>query len=324
MKPYINIDSQIILAYSRGMRIHDTQEFRLFLTRKNYYNSVTVYGKYFLVDPGQEKFLNGTTSKEIISVYHFDREVRAILFKKIVEIETNIKSTIVSVFCDCHCEPSDILNRGSYNPDPRYNGDFAYFSLRVNKYINKYYESDPTKTPKNNAIDHYMRHHGSVPLWVLMNYLTFGELCTFYRIMNDSERIAVAKSFRDSLQTSYNTNLSLHPNEVQQYMDAIKDLRNIVAHDNTLRAFKLKTSLPYHSFLHDSEGISPLQAKQDLYSVFLAMKLFLSSSNYAVLNNTIKKRASNLSTKLHTIDCDSILISHGFPKNWLSRPKLPQ
>ena len=45
------------------------------------------------------------------------------------------------------------------------------------------------------AVTHYMTHHGYIPLWVLVNVLTFGKITNFYFNMKRDDKKNVAKIF---------------------------------------------------------------------------------------------------------------------------------
>jgi len=39
-----------------------------------------------------------------------------------------------------------------------------------------------------------MTEYGYIPLWVLVNVLSFGKITTFYRLMKDKDKVVVAKN----------------------------------------------------------------------------------------------------------------------------------
>lgn len=45
------------------------------------------------------------------------------------------------------------------------------------------------------VVTHYMTHHGYIPLWVLVNVLTFGKITNFYFNMKINDKKNVAKFF---------------------------------------------------------------------------------------------------------------------------------
>lgn len=49
-----------------------------------------------------EKFIKGTTFNEIYSLYEFDRELRAIIFKYTLQIENTLRTLVSHVFSKYH------------------------------------------------------------------------------------------------------------------------------------------------------------------------------------------------------------------------------
>ena len=48
-------------------------------------------------------------------------------------------------------------------------------------------------TKHHQVITHYMTEHGYIPLWVLVNVLTFGKIENFYKNMKPADRIIISK-----------------------------------------------------------------------------------------------------------------------------------
>ncbi|MGH2233461.1 Abi family protein, partial [Enterococcus faecalis] len=78
-----------------------------------------------------------------------------------------------------------------------------YPYLNSNNFGDKYLEIGPllakiskiitnNKKYKNNAIKHYSDKYNEVPIWVLVNFLDFGTLRTFYSLMLDKDKIEIA------------------------------------------------------------------------------------------------------------------------------------
>ena len=83
---------------SRGINISTNEErdFALsILSREGYYNTINGYKKPFLKTASPEDvYLEGTTLKEIYSLYRFDRNLRNVFINAILHIETTLKSLI--------------------------------------------------------------------------------------------------------------------------------------------------------------------------------------------------------------------------------------
>ena len=69
------------------------------------------------------------------------------------------------------------------------------------------------------VVTHYMTEHGYIPLWVLVNVLTFGKIEYFFKNMKPSDKITIAKQF------------GLQPDELSKFMHMLALARNKCAHD---------------------------------------------------------------------------------------------
>lgn len=169
--------------------------------------------------------------------------------------------------------------------------------------------------------------HGGVPFWVICNDMTFGQIVTFYEHLdcNLQEKISFDLStfLQDNLQNITNIP-SKNIISVSTLLNLLKnanEFRNIAAHNNLLFNHRCWKNLKTQKWM-------PLNAskcnKQGLYFVFLYLRCLLSSSQYAVLHNTILKRVNTLKKKLYSIPISKVLISIDFPADWNTSEKILQ
>ncbi|MEE0417778.1 MAG: Abi family protein, partial [Clostridia bacterium] len=78
------------------------------------------------------------------------------------------------------------------------------------------------------VVTHYMTEHGYIPLWVLVNVLTFGKIENFYKNMKPEDKTVVSKQF------------NLQPNELAKFMHMLALARNKCAHDERFFDIKFK------------------------------------------------------------------------------------
>lgn len=94
-KVFKTTNSQLRILRSRGVNIKNGSRAKKILETENYYNIVNGYKDLFIDKtntlPG-EVYLPGTDFFEIYALYLFDREIRSIFLKYILEIENNIKT----------------------------------------------------------------------------------------------------------------------------------------------------------------------------------------------------------------------------------------
>ena len=100
-KVFKTIEDQIKILRSRGLRVDSRH--KTILLHENYYNIINGYKKPFLASCGpNETYLRGTSFKEIIALYEFDRSLRYITLRRLLKMETHIKSVVAYVFSKYH------------------------------------------------------------------------------------------------------------------------------------------------------------------------------------------------------------------------------
>ena len=77
-------------------------------------------------------------------------------------------------------------------------------------------------TIKKDYINHYVVKEGYVPLWVLVNAISFSRLSTFYNLMKQKERIEVSQHW------------GIQETDLISYIEVLAFFRNICAHDDRL------------------------------------------------------------------------------------------
>ncbi len=316
MKPFKTIDEQYELLESRGLNFTNNEKSKRFLLNNNYYNVINCYAKFFMTE--DDKFIHGTNFDEITQVHYFDKEIKSIFFKSILEAEKHFKSILAYRFSEKYKNQDyAYLIASNYNNDDILQVTKTISSL--SKIINKY------KDKNNNSINHYITKHGNVPFWILTNYMNFGQLLYFYKYLDDSLKNKVAKDFSYFLADNLSIDsIQLTSEDLISFIENVIDLRNIVAHNNKLLGFKCKGHVRYLPQLHDRYFISYNSNKQDVYNVFIVMQALLSKNQYALLHNTLRKRMNYLNIRLKTININIILNSLGFPNNWHNTPKISQ
>ena len=317
MKPFKTIDEQYKLLLSRGLLFTDENKAKQYLLNNNYYNVINCYAKFFMNE--QDTFIQGTNFDEITHVHFFDKELKNVLFKYIIEAEKHLKSILAYRFSEAY-----------KNTDYAYLIATSYKSedlLEVTSLISSLSKiiKDKSRAHKDNPIKHYLQKHDTVPFWILVNYMYFGQLVHFYKHLDDSLQNKIAKDFSVFLNENLNKiNVKLTPKQLLTYLENVVEIRNVIAHNNRLLGFKCKNNTAYSKEIHKQYGINPNTPRQDVFNVFIIMQCLLSKNQYAQLHNTIHKRIKNLKNDVYSIKVNIILDSIGFSDSWYNSGKLPQ
>ena len=98
-KVYSSTDDQIHILRSRGMTIADAACAKRTIDLENYYNLINGYKQPFLdstYSGSDERYISGTKFEEIHSLYLFDRELRNLFIRYILELENNVKKSCLT------------------------------------------------------------------------------------------------------------------------------------------------------------------------------------------------------------------------------------
>ena len=196
-KTYKSYRQQLSILRSRGMIIgkgsQGSHVMRI-LERENYYNIINGYKEPFLDKKGipssGERYKNGTAFDEIYALYDFDRNIRNIYLKYLLKIENSLKTVIAHEFSALYghdnylrLENFDDSNAKSISSSIKLIGDIQQ---EIARQMSKHHQ----------AITHYMTEYGYIPLWVLVNVLTFGKIEYFYKNMKSTDKTTDRKSTR--------------------------------------------------------------------------------------------------------------------------------
>lgn len=316
-KPFKTLDEQISILKSRGLIIPDEEAAKLSLLCNNYYNVINYYSKFFMVG-GTDNYLPDVSFNEILSVYYFDKEIKSIFLKATIDIEKCLKSMIAYYFSEAHSEDYSYLNVNNF--------DCSKITKTVNLIsgISKTIAQKEREKIDNSVkhyLNHYLNHHFNVPLWMIMNYLSFGQVVQFYELMKQSDQNKIAKRFSDFSNKALNTTtVHLDSKKLLSYLKNIHEIRNITAHSNKFIGFKCKENAHYLNELHSLYNIGNNDSKQDVFNVFVTMRIFLAPGNFTTFNNSIRKRMVHLSKNVNSIDVNEIFEKLGFPYDWYKLP----
>ncbi len=179
----------------------------------------------------------------------------------------------------------------------------------------------------NSSIHHYVSKYKGIPIWVLMDYLDFGSLYYFTRVLPDNVLNKVAADLvpfiNENIPGTYPA-VEFTPEIMLKFLKNIHETRNICAHNNRLLDFKCRSDSPYYGPLHKKYDISRKDHRTSFYSTFISMQCFLSKTEFAVLNNSLRRKFLSLNKHMNTISINEVLAKMGFPKDWQLQPSLDQ
>ena len=131
-------------------------------------------------------YIPNVSFDEIFSLYEFDKNMKYIFLKYILEIEIIVKSLIANQISKQY-GLIDYLNLT--NLDDNINKDIKENLIsKINNEIKHNYQT-------HSAITHYIDNYGFVPPFVLIKVLTFGVTSSYYGLLKQSDRQESCKTF---------------------------------------------------------------------------------------------------------------------------------
>lgn len=289
MKEYRTNEQLINYLESKGVNILDKEDAIQKIERYTYYSIVNTYKSIFKDKDGN--YIKSVSFNEIYALFEFDKELKNILLKYCLEIETVIKSIMSN-------QISKIYGVKEYLKTSNWDNKITeeIKEILLNKIKNEIEKDYNTHT----AVTHYIDKYGFVPPFVLVKILTFGVASSYYGLLKQSDRQAIAKYFKISDKL------------LKQILKNLSTVRNIAAHSDRLYSY---TSKFYLSFKLIDKDYKKLDNITNLYMVIRCMEKLLTKEQYEDLYNSITEEIDNLSEKLKSIKIDNVLKIMGFPLN---------
>ena len=177
IKPFLTYAQQINhLINDKGLIINDVDEAKKALEEISYYVLIGGYKNEFY-NPMTRTYIPGTTFDDILILYYFDDNLRELVLKYSRVIERKIRSLISYYFCSTYSNlQQDYLDCKHYVNTRRAKAD-------IKKLINKL-DWNAKKDNNHQYIVYQRKKYGNVPLWALMNTLTFGETSKMYSFIS--------------------------------------------------------------------------------------------------------------------------------------------
>ncbi len=304
-KVFKTYDEQISILESRGMDLLDKNErqnAKKLIQRIGYYKLINGYKTPFLdATASTETYLPGTRISELYALYVFDRSLREIFLRYILRVETNVK-TLISYTISSNYGHDNYLLYKNFNTSKReaakeISGVIADLNQAISKNSN-----DP-------CIRHYLQNYGYVPMWVLNNVLTLGNISRLYSIMKTNDRQSISRVFK------------INDDVLENFLHLLSIVRNFSAHGNRLYCIRTRRPLintNAHTFLSIPKSASNEYTfgKRDLFAAVIVLRHLMSLQEYKKFNAELTGAINNLSSKLNVISVDDILSNMGFPSNW--------
>lgn len=317
-KPFRTYRQQLKILRARNLSCQDGTRAVKILKRENYYNIINGYKEIFLdTSSSVEWFKEGTSLENIYALYQFDRNLRSVILKNILCVETFLKA-LTSYYFEKKYRTAfsylDINNFSSKNIQ-----ETTKLIARLSNEIQKNTERiRPGQAPTSPFL-HYLSKYQELPMWVLVKKLTLGEIVHFYKALTEDVQLQILEEFCKSYKAEYSYNYCSCAADIEKFcaiLSFINEFRNICAHEDRLYDHSVKNrshKIPPVSYFFMAQ---PLTFKSVVFDVFLIMGFFLTKKDYRKLRSDIAAEITQLQNELPQSIMNNVLIKMGMRKTW--------
>ena len=207
MKEYKNNEELIKYLISKNVVVKNEQDAINKIEKYTYYSVVNSYKNNF--KDSNNNYLPNVTFDEIFALYEFDKNLKYIILKYALEVETVIKSLMAN-------QISKIYGLKDYLDIN--NLDDKVSLIKKESIINRINDEIDHNYNAHSAVTHYKDTYGYIPPFVLTKILTFGVASSYYGLLKQTDRQAIAKYFKISDKL------------LKQILKNLTSIRNIAAH----------------------------------------------------------------------------------------------
>ena len=220
---------------SKGIKIEgSTQKRKLrYMGYFHGYKGYRFYGR-------PTNLFNYTTFNELQAVYSFDMDLKTLMYPKIMFLETTTKNYALEVilkransrrFADIY---SKLLT--NYKTFPIGNSKYKNAIDKRLKLRNKVYSAISRDYGNRFVVNHYYDKDQPLPIWAIFEIISLGEFAMFIACLDQTTRKEISKQV--GIKSSVDSDGKMLPDTIL----TLKDLRNAVAHNNTIFDTRFKTS----------------------------------------------------------------------------------
>lgn len=323
-KPFKTYRQQISILRNRNLTVDGSKAMRA-LSTAGYYNIINGYKDIFLdvqasKSIGEDYYKPGTTFEQIYSLYLFDSNMRNILMKNLLAVETTVKTKTAYYFSEAYRSEFAYLNINNF--DASHARDVTKLISKLSNVINN---NTSNNNSSNGQINHYINNHKNVPLWVLSQKMTFGEIKHFIYCMKTGLKNKFCEEILQDYNRAYKHRIHISPaviSDIMLMLDLLNDFRNVCAHGERLYNFVFKQGKNIPGITSHFYSPQNISFASKLFDCVLISGLFTPKKEYYTLLKLISREINSLEKILTQNQFNVVLMNMGFPKDWKEKLKL--
>ena len=302
-KPFLTYPQQIQKLKDKNLTITDDAATAITLHHYGYFALISGYKDLFK-NPTTKDYRDGTTLDDIVALYRFDEQLRELTLRYLLQVERHIRSAYSYAFCSQFGESQNsYLDANNYNLMGRIN------PREVQKLITRHLQPFLSHTTDYPYIEHHKQVHGNVPLWVLINALTFGTLSKMYALSQSKIQAVISKEF-----------VGVREKQLGSMLEVLTKFRNVCAHNERLFSYNTKndiSDLPLHKKMQiPQNGQQYIYGKHDYFALVLSFRYLLPNKDFLTYKAQLAKLIDKADRENRQLAGTDLLWLMGFPENW--------
>lgn len=290
------------LENDKDLIINDVKFAEEKLKECGYFNIIGGY-KVPFINPSTRKYVNNTTFRDIFALYQFDIQLKKLFLSYLCQVERRVAVSIAYAFSEEHGNAqSEYLDKDNYNNVPSH-------ITEIEKLIKVLERALHGK--KHEYINHHRSVKGNVPLRILVNALTIGNISSLYALSKHSVRSKVSHNF-----------VHVNEKELEQYLKVLVMFRNMCAHNERLFSSYAHSEIP-NTILHSKlkipkAGEQYIYGKRDLFSLVISFRYLLPKEDFLAFKKALVDMIAQYLKSSNGLGETELLKYMGFPVNWKS------
>lgn len=223
LKPFLTFEEQLNLLKNRGLIIDDETAAIESLSKLNYYR----LSGYSLTLRRGERFNTNIHFDNIMEIYNFDRELKAIMLCWLEDLEISLRTHIAYVLG--MLDPMSYLDPNTFASEVHYDR----------------FTSELSRALADNKNEAFIKHHkrkynGKLPVWVIVEALSFGALSRFFSSLDVKIKKEICSTYYYGIRYTY----------IENWLEVLVVVRNLCAHHSRLfnRGLPNAIRFPRHEF----------------------------------------------------------------------------
>ena len=301
-KPFITYAAQVEkLRDEKNLIITDVNYAEKSLQNISYYALIGGY-KHPFIDIHTRKYVNNARFEDIVALYELDEELRGIFFRYLCRVERRVRSAISYYFCQKHGErQEEYLNADNYN-------NTSKNQKGIEKLV-KMFDKMAKQNKDHEYLVYQRNKYQNVPLWVIMNTLTFGQISKMFEFLPQNMQGKICQDFG-----------TVKKNEMIKYLKVLTLYRNVCAHNERLFSYHTYIDVP-DTLLHEKlsipkNGSKYRYGKNDLFSVVIVFRYLLPKEDFITFKNEMIHILNNYEKQKLNLEKNVLFEYMGFPDNW--------